>query len=76
VFFELLLPLAMLSGNILTFGKSIWLAICNLLLGIAFGVDIASLWETKIPFLVTLSFAVIYPPSEELIDVNVYDILR
>ena len=75
MFFELLLPLAMLSRNVLTFVKSIWLAIFNPLLCFGFGVDIASLGETKIPFLVTLSF-LIYPASEELIDVNVYDILR
>jgi hypothetical protein len=70
VFFELLLPLAMLSRNIRTFGNSIWLAIFNPLLSFGFGVDIASLRETKIPFLVSLSF-LIYPSSEELIDVNV-----
>jgi hypothetical protein len=33
--------------------------------------DIVSLWETEIPFLVSLSSVVIYPSSEELLDLNV-----
>ncbi|HEV3433527.1 MAG TPA: hypothetical protein VG098_06015, partial [Nitrososphaera sp.] len=45
---------------------------CNLLflLGIGFEVNIASLWETKIPFLVTLSFLRIYSRSVELLSIK------
>jgi hypothetical protein len=60
-----LLPLATLSRNVLTFGKSTWLAIRNSLYLVGFWVDILSLWESKTYFLVTLSF-LIYASFVEL----------
>lgn len=50
-----LLPLAMLSRNVLTLEKSISLAIYNTLY-LGFSVDIASLCVCKIPFWVRLCF--------------------
>jgi Zn-dependent protease len=39
-------------------------------------IDIVSFGETKIPFLVTISSVIVYSSSEELLDLNVYDVLR
>jgi hypothetical protein len=63
--FEFLLPLATLSRNVLTLGRSISLAICNNTSCLGFGVDIASGGVSETPFRITLCF-LIYTDSVEL----------
>ena len=71
MFFEFLLPLAMLSRNVLTFGSLSDRLFSTHYYHLASGSILLPYGKLNF-FFVTPSSTVLYPSSEELIDVNVY----